>query len=234
MKDQRNEMKIWRFLFVLLLLSPGAYAQDNHNYATPKGTQVYFKEVQSADRMMLKMNELSALPENTDGLCVSITLRTNLSSVITPLKLFSFTSTTETASFMDVFYSEGTLTFRRKIDSGSDFYYDYHLYDPLFVVESGTISWEVNLFFTAYFFWIETRNLRLTLNNKYHSPIFFGINLPNHNFMTDYLGRSENARLVFGDPNPPAPFTMPEEVVVYAFNYASLKDELQKNFCDNN
>lgn len=230
--------KIFGFI-IGLLISLSALAQDNHNYLTPKGVSLYYKEVQNADRFILNMNEINPVPENMDGMCVTFSLRTDLSLANSNLKLISLTVGSENSSFMDVFYNRGTLTFRRKHDSGSPYYYDYNLFDPLFIIGAGSVAqgvsnWEVRLFFTGVFFWIETRDMRLPLNNKCHSPIFFGVNLPNRDFMDQYLRRQADAKIVFGDPNPPTVFSMPNEITIEAFNYADLKNELQKNFCDNN
>lgn len=43
------------------------------------------------------------------------------------------------------------MTVHRKYAPGSDYYYDYHLYDPMFTVDSGAVMWEVHIFFTGYF-----------------------------------------------------------------------------------
>ena len=61
---------------------------------------------------------------------------------------------------MDLFYNAGTFTVRRKYNPGSEYYYDYHLYDPMFTIDSGAVMWEVHLFFTGFSFWIETRDTR--------------------------------------------------------------------------
>ena len=116
----------------------------------------------------------------------------------------------------------------------SELYYDYNLYDPMFTVDEGVTTWEVRLFFTGYFLWIETRDTHKLLNNKWHAPIFFGINLPQMNYMGNYLARSSSSYLIFGDPNPSTTFTMPDEIAIYEFKYAELKNELQTNFCEDN
>lgn len=231
-------MKINKLRFLLLLMSLAiiveVWAQDKHDYVTPSGKSVFFRDVVDANRTVLRMNEISPLTTDKDGLMVSFDMRANLSLITRPLKLLSFTLETEEQSFLDVFYDKGTLTFRRKYSSGSSFYYDYNLYDPLFLVEAGEMTWEVHLFFTASFFWIETRHTRLLTDNKWHGPIFFGLNLPIRACMNDYLNRSADAKIIFGDANPSTVFTMPEEIAVYEFKYMELKDELQANFCNEN
>ena len=136
--------------------------------------------------------------------------------------------------YPQIYYSAGTITIRRKTSPNSEYYYDYNLYDPMFTLDQGVTQWEVHLYFTGYFLWIETRNTRQLLNNKWHAPIFFGINLPNMDYMGNYLGRSSSSYIIFGDSNPSTTFTMPDEIAIYEFKYAELKDELQTHFSDDN
>lgn len=217
---------------VCLLFCYELYSQDNHNYLTPMGNSLYFQNVTDANRKILSMNEIAPVSESKDGLTVVFSMRQDLSKVTRPLKLLSFTATTEDQSHLDIFYDSGTITIRRKMAPGSSLYYDYNLYDPMFDVSSGVVTWEVHLYFTAYFFWIETRNINQLTNNKWHAPIFFGINLPGNDYMAKYLGRSADAKIVFGDANPSTTFTMPDEVEIREFTYSELKDELQNNFCN--
>lgn len=211
------------------------FSQDKHDYATPVGKSVFYREVTDANRTILRMNEVGPISGGIDGLMVSFNMRQNLSLVTRPLKLLSFNSTSEeTNTHLEIYYHEGTITIRRKMYPSSEFYYDYNLYDPMFTVDQGVSQWEVHLYFTAFFLWIETRDTRKPLNNKWHAPIFFGINLPTMNYMNNYLGRSSSAYLIFGDPNPSTAFTMPDEIAVYEFKYTELKDELQTHFCEDN
>lgn len=53
-------------------------------------------------------------------------------------------------------------------------------------------------------------------------------------YMGNYLGRSSSSYIIFGDPNPSTAFTMPDEIAIYEFKYAELKDELQTHFSDDN
>ncbi|WP_299092306.1 hypothetical protein [uncultured Bacteroides sp.] len=211
------------------------FSQDKHSYATPLGKSVFHRDVTDANRTVLRMNEVSPLSSGTDGLVVAFSMRQNLSQVTRPLKLLSFNSTSEEEnSHLEVYYHEGTITLRRKMAPRSELYYDYNLYDPMFTVDEGVTTWEVRLFFTGYFLWIETRDTHKLLNNKWHAPIFFGINLPQMNYMGNYLARSSSSYLIFGDPNPSTTFTMPDEIAIYEFKYAELKNELQTNFCEDN
>lgn len=221
-------------LLVGLITTTNLFSQDKHNYATPLGKSLFYREVRDANRISLKMSEISALSAGMDGLMVSFNMKQDLSLVSRPLKLLSFTSDNEENSYLDVFYDKGTITLRRKMFPGSECYYDYNLYDPMFTVDKGITQWEVHLYFTGYFLWIETKDTRKVLDNKWHAPIFFGINLPEHDFMENYLARSNSSILVFGDPNPSTTFTMPAEISIYEFKYADLKSELQTHFCEDN
>lgn len=183
-------------LLGFVLIPCVAFAQDNHNYLTPLGSSLYYKEVQDANRMILAMSEIGPVSEGKDGLVVVFSMQQDLSKVTKPLKLLSFTTDTEENSYIDIFYDNSTITIRRKFRPGSPYYYDYDLYDPLFTVDSGVTKWEVHLFFTGYFFWIETRNVGKLMDNKWHAPIFFGINLPGIDYMSNYLGRQFDAKLI--------------------------------------
>ena len=79
----------------------------------------------------------------------------------------------------------------------SELYYDYNLYDPMFTVDEGVTTWEVRLFFTGYFLWIETRDTHKLLNNKWHAPIFFGINLPQMNSFVIFLSHIWRSQSVY-------------------------------------
>lgn len=230
-------MKHFNLKFVLLLVElvtvVNLFSQDKHDYVTPLGKSLFYKEVKDANRISLKMNEISAPSTGMDGLVVSFNMKQDLSLVSRPLKLISFTNDNEANSYLDVFYDKGTITLRRKMHPGASSYYDYNLYDPMFTVDKGITQWEVHIYFTGYFLWIQTRDIRKPLNNKWHAPIFFGINLLGNDYMKNYLERSNSSILVFGDPNPSTTFTMPEEISIYEFKYAELKDELQTHFCAN-
>lgn len=227
-----RNIKAYLIAILVLPLSLSLRSQDNHDYATPTGKSVYFRNVNDANRIALYMNEIQPVSEGATGLMVMFNLRADLSKISSPLKLLSFSLSSERDSHIDIFYTNKTLMFRRKLEGGSPYYYDYDLYDPMFSVEDGEVVWEVKIFFTGYFFWIETRNTNKLLSNKWHAPIFFGLNLPNQDIMSKFLQRSENAVIILGDADTNALFTMPEEVMMCEFDYASLKDELQKNFCN--
>ena len=224
----------FQLFLVGLMTFLNIFSQDNHNYGTPLGKSLFYREVRDANRTILRMSEIAPVTSGMDGLTVVFNMRQNLSQLSRPLKLLSFTNGTEENSYLDIFYDSGTIVVRRKLSSGSNNYYDYILYDPMFTVNQGVSQWEVHLFFTGFFLWVETRDTRKLLENKWRTPIFFGINLPDHNYMNDYLGRSNSSIIVFGDANPSATFTMPDEIAIYEFKYIELRKELQTHFCEDN
>lgn len=228
--------KLRCILFLVGLMTiVNLFSQDKHSYATPLGKSIFYREVRDANRTVLRMSEVGPITAGVDGLVLVFNMRQDLSKVTRPLKLVSFNSTSEEAnSHLEIYYHQGTITIRRKTYPNSTYYYDYNLYDPMFTVDGGVVQWEVHLYFTAYFLWIETKDTRKTTNNKWHAPIFFGINLPKRNYMGNYLGRSSSSYIILGDSNPSTTFTMPSEIAMYEFKYAELKDELQTHFCDDN
>ena len=209
-------------------------SQDKHGYITKLGKNLFYREVHDANRTTLGMNEIQPVTAGMDGLTVTFYFTANLSQVNKPLKLLSFTNSTENNSYVDIFYDTGTITVRRKYGPGSIYYYDYHLYDPMFTVDSGAVMWEVHVFFTGFSFWIETRDTRQAVNNRWHAPLFIGIDSPRFNFMNDFLIRSPLAKLVFGDPNPSTTFTIPEEIGIYEFKYSNLRSTLNNEFSKDN
>lgn len=232
-------MKYFKLRSLLLVIGLMAitslFSQDKHDYATPLGRSVFYRDVRDANRTVLRMNEASSITAGTDGLTVVFNMRQDLSQVSRPLKLLSFNSTAEEEnSHLEIYYQDGTFNVRRKMSPNSPYYYDYKLYNQMFTVDQGVSQWEVHLYFTGFFLWIETRDTRKTMNNKWHSPIFFGINLPNMNYMGNYLARSSSSYIIFGDPNPSTAFTMPDEIAIHEFKYAELRDELQTHFCEDN
>lgn len=210
------------------------FSQDKHGYITKLGTNLFYREVQDANRTVLKMNEIRPITAGMDGLTVTFNFTVNLRLVTKPLKLLSFTNSSESNSYIDFFYDSGTITVRRKYGPGSEYYYDYQLYDPLFTIDSGVVMWEIYIFFTGYFIWIETRDTRKVANNRYHAPLFIGIDSPRFKFMDNFLNRSSSAILIFGDPNPSTVFTMPEEIGVYEFKYSDLRSTLNNEFSRDN
>ena len=96
-------------LLVGLMTIMNLFSQDKHDYATPLGKSVFYREVTDANRTVLRMSEVGPLSAGVDGLVVSFNMRQNLSQVTRPLKLLSFNSTSEEAnSHFEIYYSAGT------------------------------------------------------------------------------------------------------------------------------
>lgn len=122
------------------------FSQDKHDYITPFGKTLLYREVTDANRTILRMSEISPISTGIDGLVVSFNMRQNLSLVTRPLKLLSFRSMEEADSYLEIYYHNGTITIRRKMNSGSSYYYDYNLYDPMFTVDAGVTQWDAPSF----------------------------------------------------------------------------------------
>lgn len=226
----------WKLFYLLLLfLTVNVYSQDKHDYVTPLEKNLYHKVVQDANGMVLPMTELSTVSAGKDGLALVFYLRTVLKNVKEPLKLVSFMMGSESNTFMEIYYHNGTLSFHRRINLlEPNLAYDYELFDPLFDISESELTTKISIFFTSSFFWIETGSPSVVVADKRHSAIFFGIDPPTYTFMNKFLTKDLRAKVKFGDPNSKVIFTMPEEVNVYEFNYKNLKNELQAHFCDNN
>ena len=96
------------------LFASFVFSQDKHGYITKLGTNLFYREVQDANRTVLSMNEIRPVTAGMDGLTVTFYFTANLSKVTKPLKLLSFTNSTEDKSYIDLFYDKGTITVRRK------------------------------------------------------------------------------------------------------------------------
>lgn len=223
---------IWAFTFIIC----NSLAQDKRDYITPQDRSVYYKQISDANGLIISMDQLSELSPQKNGLSITFFLKADLSSIVTPLKLLSFMYDVETNTFLEIFYHNGTIMIRRRVNLlEPKLSYDYELFDPLFDIESGKIDTKlVSIFFTRDFFWIETGSSVITVPDKRHSAIFFGLDIPTYTFMSKYLQRDLKAKIKLGDSSISGQISMPGEVNIYEFNQDNLIKELQTNFCDNN
>ena len=91
------------------------FSQDKHDYATPLGKSIFYREVRDANRVLLRMSEVGPISKGMDGIVLVFNMRQDLSRITRPLKLISFNSTSEEAnSHLEIYYHEGTITIRRK------------------------------------------------------------------------------------------------------------------------
>ncbi|WP_270570879.1 hypothetical protein [Bacteroides eggerthii] len=231
-------MSIKRYQILLLLciiLSVNLYGQDKRDYITPKGMELYYRLVQDANGWVLPMADIAAVSAGKNGLALTFYLRTNLKNITKPLKLVSFMMEYETNTFMEIYYIDGTISFRRRVNLSSPvLYYDYKLFDPLFDIPAGEATFKISVFFTSSFFWLETGSSSPLVKDKRHSAVFFGLDAPTYTFMDKFLKRDQKAKIKFGDPDSKIIFTMPEEISINEFNLKELKDELQTHFCEDN
>lgn len=224
------------WLFFLLLVTTIGYAQDNHNYATPLNETVYTITQDDATGYILPMSYLSNIPTGRDGLTFEFSISGDLKDLpngkqVRILGFYTGESTPgDNGCFLELYYKDSTISIRRRLAQGSSAYYDYELYDPMFSSNTDFSEWVVTVYVTGYYIWMQTKDTTKFIDNYWHAPIFFGINLPSQDFMSQYLSRSNLARVIFGDPASPVAYKIPHEISIYAFTYANLKDELQKNF----
>ena len=90
-------MKSFKLRFLLSLVGlmtiVNLFSQDKHDYATPLGKSVFYREVRDANRTVLRMSEVGPITSGTDGLVLVFNMKQNLSQITRPLKLVSFNST---------------------------------------------------------------------------------------------------------------------------------------------
>lgn len=232
----RKYYKIIFSIFAFTFICCNLIAQDKRDYLTPQGKSLFYKQINDANGLTISMDQLSEVSAQKNGLSITFFLKADLSSIVSPLKLLSFFYDTETSTFLEVFYHNGTIMVRRRVNLlEPKLTYDYELFDPLFDIEAGqTDTRIVSIFFTRDFFWIETGNSAITVPDRRHSAIFFAIDIPTYTFMAKYLQRDSKAKIKLGDSSFTGQFSMPGEVNIYEFNQDDLVNELQKNFCDNN
>lgn len=215
---------------ISLVLPVTTHSQDRHDYITRLGSNVYFDERSDFNGMVVPMSALFPLSDGTDGLAVTFSLTADLTHTTSPIRLLTFISGNPTGDILQLLYDSGTVTVRKRMRPGSPYYYDYHLYDPLFVLGQSTVTWDIHVFFTGFAFWIETCDTHLTTANRWHAPLFIGIDTPWHAAMDGFISRSAEAKIAFGDPNPPTSIRMPGEIGIYEFNYSSLRTTLNREF----
>lgn len=226
----------YKIAFLLLIIaSINLYAQDKRDYLTPLGMELYHRVVRDANGLILPMTDIAAVSAGKNGLALTFYLKTTLKNVTEPLKLVSFMMEKEANTFMEIYYTGGTLSFRRRVNLLTPvLYYDYKLFDPLFDIPAGEATFKISVFFSSSFFWLETGSPSPLLKDKRHTAVFFGIDAPTYTFMDKFLKRNLKAKVKFGDPVSKVLFTMPEEINVHEFNLKDLKNELQTHFCSDN
>lgn len=204
-------------------------AQGPFTYDTPLGKKIHTYSLSPQNTYSAYAQEWGGAATGFDGLTVvaMINILPNVKS-----EVFQFYNRSN-EKHLTVFYEDGTLNLRRvrpRNSVGNFEYYDYVLYDRMF--ESGYDTWEVRLYFTSDFLWVQTTPVTSSGNEKsYLSPIYFGLdNMLQKDNMYDFINASDsNTRIVIGSNFISNGV---KQVAVYAFQYVDLRKDIQDNFCN--
>ncbi|WP_165043832.1 hypothetical protein [Dysgonomonas sp. ZJ709] len=159
-----------------------------------------------------------------DGLV--IVAKMQFDPINTTRKLYTFYNQ-YAEKYLEVFYKENTIMFRRYNVGSLIDYYDYTLYDPLFITYRPD-SWTVKFYFTSAFFWIQT-NLESESKN-YLSPVFFGVNTLQRDNMKDMIDPTDRHTMIeVGDEHAPDDFLL-KQIHVHPFKYYELRRDIYTNF----
>jgi hypothetical protein len=210
-------------MLALTCLQRPALAQGPYSYNSPDGAQMLFESGRLSSSTGYKLSP-SVWQRITDpaltGIEITCTFTVNLAS---QMPLFTFYA--DSTKYLEIFYHQNTLLFRRY--KNPDSYYDYQLLDPL-VVNSGS-SWNLKLYFTGSFFWIQTSN---SSTGNYLSPVYFGVNSLTDIPMQQLLTGNRNSFINIGTSGY-QDIAFSGYVRVYAFNPTQLTDNIQANFSNN-
>lgn len=217
-------------VFIMGLLLPLVLrAQGPYDFSAFDGYQIYHTDSNtSAKEITLNPGNFWDFPDYFDGLEVSFDFSLNLSETAHQ-KLFTFTNAAE-RKYLEIYYQNNTLMFRRFLEE--DIFYDYVLLDPLFILNQSQSfnTWNIKLYFTSSFFWIETQ-AQSNIDLYYLSPVYFGVNILTDQNMQQLLAKNSSAKIILGDiKNDSKDFLIQGSVNVYAFNYSELREYIQTNF----
>lgn len=231
MKSQSKKIMRYALIFCAILISGfqmGAWAQD-FDYDTPLGKQIHRYNLSPLNQYTISAQEWGSAATGFNGLTVvaMINIPPNLHA-----ELFNFYNKNN-EKYMTIFHEQGTLSIRRYKPNNSvgNFQsYNYILYDRLF--NSKYDTWEIRLYFTSNFIWIQTTPVisGQTLPS-YLSPVYFGVdNMLQKNNFSDFINADDsNTRIVVGNNiiNQGV-----RQVAVYTFQYDDLRKDIQQKFCD--
>lgn len=219
---------------ILVFLSISSYsiisAQVRTDYDTPLGKKIYVFGHYPTNTHTVYAQEWGSAATGYDGLTISAVLQLDGNST-SLTNLFDFFNQ-NSENYLSVYVENSTLVLRRFKPNGSvgNFpYYDYILYDQLF--DSNYTTWEVRLYFTSNFIWIQTSPV-VSGTDLYHyySPLYFGVdNLFQKNNMYDFINAIDNKTRIVVNSNYKFGLV---SVVIYAFQYDELRKDIQQNFCD--
>lgn len=143
----------------------------------------------------------------------------------------------DTIRLLDIRYSDSTVVIKRynheRMMDGVASSYDYKLFDPLFIPQTGGVNqWYMQLYFTSGFMLIVTTE---NANDYYMSPIYFGLDfknmltkdgnnqfIDNGSYMYKYLQKNPQAKIIVGDPLPASPYDpYVDNIWMYSLSYVS-------------
>lgn len=181
------------FLIAVLLLCGNSIAQVKGPFleipVPPLSVQIWTGGALSAPYKDIVMNTTSSFDSKYDGILVSFTKHVNTSDNARQDTLASFRDLSYFEKpIISIFYSDKSVTVRRRYQKDPEKYYDYKVYDQLF---EASAPYEVKLYVTASFIFIVTQKEQT--NEHYLSSVFFGLNIPNNETMEKFLSRNEKA-----------------------------------------
>lgn len=231
MKRLSKKIIQYALIFFLILISGsqlGIKAQD-FDYDTPLDKQIHRYNLRPVNQYTIKAQEWGSAATGYNGLTAVAMMQVD---PYVDKEVFQFYNKNN-ERYMTVFLEKETLSIRRyrpKNSVGSFEYYDYILYDRLFNEASDT--WEIRLYFTANFMWIQTTPVISGQSlPSYLSPVYFGAdNMLQKNNFSDFINANDNyTRIVVGSQSIKDGVM---QVAVYAFHYKDLREDIQKKFCD--
>ncbi len=205
---------------VLISVNKNSFAQGPYLYDTPLGQKIYGLTPAPVKETTIYAEQWGSDAIGYDGLTLVNSFEFNPDNSL--LRLYAFTNQ-YAETYLEVFYKGKTIMLRRFIPGSRSDYYDYILFDPLFVASQKSI-WTVKFYFTASFFWIQTTLDGQNLN--YLSPVYFGVNTLHRTNMNDLIDANPYATIVLGDNNAPSDFFV-KESSVHVFHYSELMADIE-------
>lgn len=196
-----------------------SFALGPFRYITPLDKRIYSQNV-TAKELRIDPVEFGHEMSGYDGLTIVMNLEMNLGA----MQRLAYFYNSFQERYLEIFYKENTLVFRRYYPGTSD-YYDYILYDQLFA-EQALRKFQVSFYCTGFFFWIQVG----VEGGNYLSPVYFGLNAPGRTNMQEIIDANARIRIVLGDSNNPDPGFVIRGVTAYAFHYDELRQDIYTHF----
>lgn len=218
----KNKIK-YILLFNLYIISGILHAQGPYNYETPLDKKIHHFSLYSTDLYTINPQEWGSAADGYNGLTIYI----NISLQKDDYKLFTFYNKYNEL-YLEIFKKGKTLLFRRYNPNIKSAYYDYILYDPLFVSSNimNIPVWDIKLYFTGFFFWAQVSSG--VASENYLSPVYFGVNALHRLNMEDYISAEAKSKIIVGDSRYSEKCI--SLVEIYAFHYDELVKDIDAKF----